>query len=528
MLSGSEDELWIPQTQRVPEPPEEVPNESDEDTEDDDNTSKTPPAVNQNQPRKALWFAEKDNDLNEKVPDFTGHHKSNISGEMPIDYFYKMLPDDFLEFIVEESNLYATKKGKDNFCLTVPELKVFLGINFVTTYLRYSRLQHYWTSKHGTRLSIVADHMTRNRFSEIRKYLHFVSDDKPNNNNDKLYKIRPVLNHFSKVFREAYEPEEHLSLDEMIIPFKGRAKIKQYIRGKPHPWGIKTWVLAGISGYVYVFEIYEGANQEQDNSYASEFGAVGGMVLRLCQNIKSKNHKLFFDNLFTSIPLLQKLYEWKIFATGTIRANRLKEASSKLKPINIIKKEPRGSFSVTTNTDNITITRWFDNSAVHVASSFLGASPVGTAKRWSRKEKGIIEIPRPASIEMYNKNMGGVDLMDSLLGLYQHTLRHKRWYFRIFHHILNVAVVNCWLLWKMDPGNEKLDLLEFKSSVSTSLIYQGSSATGKKRGRPSFSEPAAKKRVKIQAAVELRKDGSNHYPAKTEKNMRLNAIYMVA
>lgn len=114
--------------------------------------------------------------------------------------------------------------------------------------------------------------------------------------------------------------------------------------------------------------------------------------------------------------------------------------------------------------------------------------------------------------------MGGVDLMDSLVGLYRHTLRHKRWYFRIFHHILNVAVINSWILWKMDPENESLDLLEFKSSVSTSLIYQGSSDSSKKRGRPSlsFQEPAVKKRVRIQAATELRRDGSNHYPAKTE------------
>lgn len=68
---------------------------------------------------------------------------------------------------------------------------------------------------------------------------------------------------------------------------------------------------------------------------------------------------------------------------------------------------------------------------------------------------------------MYNRKMGGVDVMDSLLGLYRHTLRHKKLFLSIFHHILNVAMVNYWLLWKMNPDNEKLDLLEFKSSMST-------------------------------------------------------------
>jgi hypothetical protein len=63
----------------------------------------------------------------------------------------------------------ATLKVKENFALTLHELKVFLGINFVVTYLQYSRLKLYWAPKHGTRLNIIADHMTQNRFFEIRK-----------------------------------------------------------------------------------------------------------------------------------------------------------------------------------------------------------------------------------------------------------------------------------------------------------------------------------------------------------------------
>lgn len=82
--------------------------------------------------------------------EFLGHHKSHISAEMPIYHFSKMLPDDFLESIVCESNLYATTKGNENFKLIVSKCKVFFGVHFVMTYLHYSGLQHHWTSKHGT------------------------------------------------------------------------------------------------------------------------------------------------------------------------------------------------------------------------------------------------------------------------------------------------------------------------------------------------------------------------------------------
>ena len=47
-----------------------------------------------------------------------------------------------------------------------------------------------------------------------------------------LNKVRPLLN----MLREAclkVEPEEKMSNDEQIIPFKGKNKLKQYIPKKP-------------------------------------------------------------------------------------------------------------------------------------------------------------------------------------------------------------------------------------------------------------------------------------------------------
>lgn len=182
-----------------------------------------------------------------------------------------------------------------------------------------------------------------------------------------------------------------------------------------------------------------------------------------------------------------------------------------------MKKMPRGSHSITTSSDNITITRWLDNNFVHVASMIAGAQPTSKAKRWCKRSKTIIEIDRPFSVELYNKHMGGVDLMDSLVALYPHCLRHKRWYFRIFHHLLNVLIVNAWIL-QRNENKEKMDLLEFKSSIATSLIYTGKNSS-QKRGRPSsFSPRAVKKRVRVKAPTELRLDGGAHWPKKTDKS----------
>lgn len=73
----------------------------------------------------------------------------------PIDWFNLLVDDQFLQFICTETNKYALElycgpntnfqsritKWKD---LTVPELKIFLGLLLHTGSIRLNRLQDYW------------------------------------------------------------------------------------------------------------------------------------------------------------------------------------------------------------------------------------------------------------------------------------------------------------------------------------------------------------------------------------------------
>ena len=43
-----------------------------------------------------------------------------------------------------------------------------------------------------------------------------------------------------------------MAIDESVIAFKGRVSCLQYLKGKPHPWGIKAYVLAdSVTGYLF-------------------------------------------------------------------------------------------------------------------------------------------------------------------------------------------------------------------------------------------------------------------------------------
>lgn len=78
------------------------------------------------------------------------------------------------------------------------------------------------------------------------------------------------------------------------------------------------------------------------------------------------------------------------------------------------------------NQENIIIVRWFDNKAVNLLSSYVGIEPTGSVKRWDRKTKTHIMVPRPAIVEAYNKFMGGVDLLDMLSALYKFSFQSRR------------------------------------------------------------------------------------------------------
>lgn len=94
-------------------------------------------------------------------------------------------------------------------------------------------------------------------------------------------------------------------------------------------------------------------------------------------------------------------------------------------------------------------------------------------------------------VTTYNKHMGGVDLLDSLISLYRTHLWSKKWYFRIFLHLLDLTIVNAWQLYKQtaasntdEPDRKCLALADFKMEVAKSL-FKAEKTEDRKRGRPS-------------------------------------------
>lgn len=254
-------------------------------------------------------------------------------------------------------------------CLGSDELENFFGVLLWMSLIRLHTTRRYWSP--DTRIPQVADVMTLNRFEKLKRFLHFSNNNEIIKNIDK---ITPVINQIRDACRKI-PFEENLSCDEQIIPFKGRIGIKTYNPKKPHKWGYKMWVLSGISGFSYNFELFTGKEGSTRLDSEPDLGASSNVIVRLSRVIPDNvNHKIYYDNYFSSIPLLAFLAKRNIHSVATVRVNRLpnyKPCSDK-----DMKKLGRGAmFETSTRYDatNINVVQWYDNKIVSLTSTYCGS-----------------------------------------------------------------------------------------------------------------------------------------------------------
>jgi hypothetical protein len=138
---------------------------------------------------------------------------------------------------------------------------------------------------------------------------------------------------------------------------------------------------------------------------------------------------------------------------GTARRKLLQLLGCKFSSDKEMKKRGRGSYEdFSCKVDSITLNavKWYDNKPIHLLSTFFGAHRTSAVQRWDRTRKEKIDVECASMVLYYNKCMGSVDLMDSLIALYHIKIQSKKWYLRIVFQLLDLTVVNAWLPYRRD------------------------------------------------------------------------------
>ena len=208
----------------------------------------------------------------------------------------------------------------------------------------------------------------------------------------------------------------------------------------------------------------------KDDSLTSSGNSVTeGIVLKLIEGLKDRDHHLYCDSYYTSPDLFLSLKEKGFEACGTVRTNR-KGIPAKFKEKEKMKKG-EVAYGLTNGGD--LIVQWMDKRPVTMLTTNRDRSLKPQTSRTRRSETGVEVIDKPISIVKYNTYMGGVDKSNQLLSYYTFHHRTVKWWKRAAFHLLNLAYVNAYIIYTETniPGRRLIHEL-FLVQVAKGLLLQ--------------------------------------------------------
>jgi DNA excision repair protein ERCC-6 len=381
------------------------------------------------------------------VPDFIDQPLPAVPDECktPYDFHKLFLSDEFVDKMAQASQMYAVRKGRTDIPAKISNdsLRTSIAIMHMTGYLTPANRMMYWQQREDSSNSFVKKAMSRNVFIDITRHTYFVESSEPVPG-DRFWKTRPLFDQLNATAKQYVRQPECVCVDEGMVKYFGPHPLKQFMRGKPVRFGYKVWILATPQGELLACQPYGGAATKiKDYGLGQGPNVVIGLVEQYGLRPGSK---VYVDNLFTSLDLLTHLGDKRIGVTGTLRQNRIigiplpskKQANKEMK---------RGEFKAVFTEDAVVMV-WKDNQPVYMASNCNGLDPVSQCQRYSRADKAYKPFPQPHLNVLYNRSMGGVDLVDNSQKNYAITTRVKKWYWCLYTWFLQLCMVQAWRLYR--------------------------------------------------------------------------------
>ncbi|XP_068209199.1 piggyBac transposable element-derived protein 4-like [Palaemon carinicauda] len=447
-------------------------------TEEEDLEAPTSPENDSYRRMEYVWTKDTTNfvpkhDIPDKHDCIVTMSVTRASSELEI--FLRLFPKSlFLQiahYTNERLDILAEKKKKNIQHTCLSELMVIFGCTLVMSYNRVPAMRMYWSRESSLRNEKISESISRDRFQLGFSKLYFNNPCKPAESS-KIFYVEDVVRCLKKTFLAARTDSTFQSIDESMTKFKGRSSMKQYLPMKPVKRGIKTWVRSDSNtGYVYDFNIYQGKETQVME------GTLGERVIKMfSETIRAPEVCLYFDRFFTSVRLMSSL---PFAAVGTCMPNR-----KNLPKLDV--KLQRGESEMYVCNEGILVVSWQDTKFVTILSNCHNTE-IGVTQR-KIKDGTKKDLQCPEAFIFYNDHMGGVDLGDQMITLYDLDRKSKKWWIKVFFRLLMTAVYNAHVIHN-EINHKKRPFIDFLVTLAESLIEEGRENLPQRRvrslGRPS-------------------------------------------
>ncbi|CAK6968790.1 piggyBac transposable element-derived protein 4-like%2C partial [Scomber scombrus] len=343
--------------------------------------------------------------------------------------FQLFLLESIVEIILAMTNLEGGRVFADTWkALDQVDLQAYMGLLILAGVHRSNNeaTKSLWDAESGR--PIFRSTMSLQQFHVLSRIIRF--DDRATRpfrwRDDKLAAIRNVWDRWVERLPLMYNPGPEVTVDERLVPFRGRCPFKQYIPSKPGKYGIKIWAACDARrSYAWNMQVYTGkpvTGRPEKNQ---------GMRVVLDMTAGLKGHNITCDNFFTSHGLGQELLKRKLTMVGTVRKNK-----PQLPPALVSTRGREALSSKFAFTDTHSLVSYLPkkNKNVILMSTLHKDAAVSEA-----------EHRTPQIILDYNRNKGGVDCLDKLTGTYTCKRMTARWPVAVFHNIPDVSACNAYV-----------------------------------------------------------------------------------
>lgn len=357
---------------------------------------------------------------------------SGFSTVSPIDAWKLFITDSILEEVLKCTNMegrrVAINRGKEWKNLSKEELMAFIGLTILAGSEKNWDVPIRVLFGSPLHNPMYKATMSIGRFEDIRRLLRF--DDKRTRasrlETNHMTTFRYIWDLFLVNCRQKFIPSDCVTVDEQLVPFRGRTKFLQYMPSKPAKNGIKIfWVCDARTPYAIDGIVYTG--RQPGEEVQKNLGE--NTVRQLCSGFRHTGRNITTDNFFTSVPLAEHLLEKGLTIVGTLRQNK-----PDIPPVMKASKSREVHCTEFGFNGSMTMIRYIrkKGKAVVLLSTMHHSKMVDEN---SQKKKTEI-------ILFYNQTKGGVDTVDQMVGYYTCKRQTQRWPMVLWYNMIDIATLN--------------------------------------------------------------------------------------